>query len=210
MIERQAAGKPLVRAEVDFPAIPSVPLRGWYEKLRTVLLHKFNSIARQFEDLGERIRILELRPVTGGIVSPGGGGAEVERETTTVVHEATVRTLVLAAGWTPVATGPDEVELPVPYGANGERQVWRVRRVRLRASIAGDSRSVVAIEASSDAGVFAPRYVTEVTLEGGRNQVETSGALGEVASGELVRFNVLELGTARAWSLAVEITTTTR
>jgi hypothetical protein len=112
--------------------------------------------------------------------------------------------IVLAAGYTPSATGADTVEIPVPYSpTNGTTSLtWNVRRLNLRVNVAGGAPSVT-VEKSTASTAFSATTVGTVTLASGAYEGSTTSTLGTVASGDKLRMNVAALGTATGWTVTV-------
>jgi hypothetical protein len=94
----------------------------------------------------------------------------------------------------------------VPYDPkDGTTSVtWNVRRITLRVETAGGAPSV-RFQKSTDAGAFNPATIGDVTLGSGDSQGSTTSALGTVASGNKIRFDVLALGTAEYWTATIEL-----
>jgi len=112
---------------------------------------------------------------------------------------------MLCAGFTPSTTGADGAEIPVPYDVDGTTSVtWNVKRISLRVGTAGGAPSVT-IEKSTVVGGFSAAAVGTVTLGSGDNEGSATAALGTVASGNKLRFNVVTLATAQNWTVIVEL-----
>jgi hypothetical protein len=127
--------------------------------------------------------------ITAGSVGPAG---------------STGRSVLLCAGYTPSATGADVVEVVVPRGASDASVTWNVNRITLRVKTAGGA-PVAVVEKSTAAGVFSATTVGTLTMPSGDYQVTNATALGTVASGDKLRFNVTTLGTALYWTIQVDI-----
>jgi hypothetical protein len=114
--------------------------------------------------------------------------------------------IALVCAYTPLATGADRGEVPVPYSpADGTTTLtWNVRRITLRVETAGGAPSV-RIEKSTVAGAFGPATVGDVTLGDGDYQGSETAGLGQVTSGNKLRMNVLALGTAQYWTVTIEL-----
>ena len=121
-------------------------------------------------------------------------------------NEVQQRALVLCAGYTPALLGADVAELTVPFDTNGLAPVtWNVVRVSLRVAVAGGSPAIQ-IEKSSETGLFDGSVVGEVVLASGAYEGAETDGLGQVESGDKLRFSVLDLGTATGWTVTVELT----
>ena len=114
--------------------------------------------------------------------------------------------LCLCAAFTPLTAGPDAAEVAVPYDpADGVTSIaWTLRWIGLRVQTAGGAPAVT-IEKSSGTGVFTPTSVGTVTLGAGASEAMATAGLGTVNSGDKMRFNVVALGTASNWTVAVEL-----
>ena len=111
--------------------------------------------------------------------------------------------MILCAGWTPVATGPDYAEYTVPYDPqDGVSSVtWNVRRITWRASVSGSSLSTVAIEYSSGTGGFVANTIGSITLPVAAFEANVTSSLGTTVSGRKIRFNTTVLGDAQNWTI---------
>lgn len=113
--------------------------------------------------------------------------------------------MVLCSAFTPVATGPDAAEVVVPYEFDGSQSVdWTVRRLTLRVASAGSSPSI-ALERSTTAGAFNAINLTTLTIGSNAYEGATYGIFGTVTSGDKLRMNVLDLGTAQNWFVSVQL-----
>jgi hypothetical protein len=113
--------------------------------------------------------------------------------------------IMLCAAFTPLTTGADLAEVPVPYGTDGVTSVaWNIVRAGVRVQTAG-SQSVVAIEKSTSTGAFTAVSIGTVTLGANAYEAATTSSLGTINSGNKTRFNVLTLGTGQNWTVTVEI-----
>jgi hypothetical protein len=113
--------------------------------------------------------------------------------------------MVLCAGFTPLTTGADSAEITVPYALDGTTALtWTVRRLVFRVQIAGGA-PVVVIEKYTGTGVFSATTVGTISMGSGAYEAAVTSALGTVASGDKVRFNVTTLATAASWTVEVEL-----
>ena len=114
--------------------------------------------------------------------------------------------LALCSAFTPIGTGADVAEIPVPYSPrDGSSSInWNVRRINFRVQTAGIS-SEVNIEKSSDTGGFSATTVGTLTLASGSYETSNSSSLGTINSGDKIRFNVTTLGTAQNWTITTEL-----
>lgn len=113
--------------------------------------------------------------------------------------------LAMGSAFTPAGAGPDGNQVVVPHGLDGSQSVtWTIKRATLRVASAGSAASV-AIEKSAGNGVFNGTQITVLSL--GSNTYETSnaGILGTVSSGDKMRMNVLDAGSAQNWSVSVQL-----
>ena len=119
-------------------------------------------------------------------------------------------TVVLCSSFTPAGTGADTAEIVVPYSPrDGTTSItWNVRAIDFRVQTAGGAPAVT-VEKSTAAGAFSAATVGAVTLASGAFEGRTTAALGTVASGNKLRFNVGTLATAQNWSVQVELGATT-
>lgn len=110
--------------------------------------------------------------------------------------------LVLLAGFTPYSIGPDYAEIPVPYNPlDGFSSInWNIRRVDFRVSIAGGA-PYITLEKSTVSSSFSASAITDVYLQTG--SYETSSILtGQtLTSGNKLRINISNLGTAIGWNI---------
>jgi hypothetical protein len=112
--------------------------------------------------------------------------------------------VVLCERHTPLA-GPDVVEAFVPHEWDGEELAdWVVTRASVRVATSGGAPSVQ-FEKSSGAGIFIPTPITTVTLGNGAYEAAVSGVSGTVTSGDKLRMNVLEVGSAENWYVSVQL-----
>lgn len=119
------------------------------------------------------------------------------------------RTLLLCSAYTPVLTGPDLAELPVPYSAsNGtSSKTYNIRRLGLTVQTAGTVSSVAIEKSYVASGGFTAISVGTIALSAGNYDAATVSSLGTINSGDKLRFNPLILGTAQNWAVTVEIGT---
>ncbi len=112
--------------------------------------------------------------------------------------------LVLCSGFTPAGTGADIAELVVPYSSvDGTTSItWNVRRIDFRVNVAGGAPAIT-VEKYTGTGAFSATSVGTVTLGSGAYEGSVTSALGTVASGNKLRFNVGTLGTATGWTIEV-------
>ena len=117
------------------------------------------------------------------------------------------RSMVLCAAYTPVLAGPDVAEYVIPNYADGVTPVtWSVKRVVWRAQIAETSASVINLEKSTGPGVFSPVVFASATLPTSAYEaISYSYVSASVVSGDKIRFNVVNVGTAQNWTIITEI-----
>jgi hypothetical protein len=116
------------------------------------------------------------------------------------------KSVVLCAAYTPTATGADTAEIEMPYDTNNSSLTFNILRILFRVQSGGGAPSIQ-VELYAGTGAFSPTTVGVVTLAGGANEGQiTSGfTTATVASGSKLRFNVLTLATATAWTIQVDI-----
>jgi hypothetical protein len=114
--------------------------------------------------------------------------------------------LTLRSGFTPAGTGGDAAEVTVPSDPSdgATSTTWNVRRILLRVAVAGGAPSIT-IEKSTVAGAFSASTIGTVTLGSGAYEASVTSALGTVATGNKLRFNVATLGTATGWTVQIEL-----
>jgi hypothetical protein len=113
--------------------------------------------------------------------------------------------LVLCAAYTPTTTGPDAAQVVVPHEFDGSQVIdWTVRRVTLRVADYGSSPSI-AIEKSTGAGAFSATQLTVITLGSNAYESAAAGIFGTVSSGDKMRMNVLDMGSAQNWFVSVQL-----
>jgi len=137
-------------------------------------------------------------PWANASISSGGSGSSISTA-------AFGRSIVLCAGFTPLITGADVAEIPIPYSeADGVTALtWTVRRFFVRVQTAGGAPALSWEKYSGLAG-FVPVFLGSLALSSGASQGSLIGA-GSLYSGDKVRFNVSSLGTALNWSVGLEI-----
>lgn len=117
------------------------------------------------------------------------------------------RAVGLCAAYTPLVTGADAAEIPIPYNTDGTTPItWNIKRINMRVQVSESVSSSVAIEKSNVAGVFTATEIGRILLPATSYEAFTGSISSTIASGEKMRFNVIELGTAQNWTLLVEIT----
>lgn len=116
------------------------------------------------------------------------------------------KSVVLCAAYTPTATGADTAEIEMPYDTNNGSLTFNILRVLFRVQSGGGAPSIQ-VELYAGTGAFSPTTVGVVTLASGANEGQiTSGfTTATIASGSKLRFNVLTLATATAWTIQVDI-----
>lgn len=113
--------------------------------------------------------------------------------------------VVLGSRFTPAGTGPDSVEALVPYEWNGTLAAdWTVTRASVRVATAGGAPSVQ-FEKSTGTGAFDPTTLTTVTLGSGAYEAAVTSIAGTVASGDKLRMNILNAGSAQNWYVSVQL-----
>lgn len=115
-----------------------------------------------------------------------------------------IKTVVLCSAFTPAFVGADTAEVPIPFASDGSSLTFTITRLSLRVNITGGAPAIT-IEKSSVAGAFTPTSVGSLTLTTGASQGTTTTSLGNVTSGDKLRFNVTTLATAQNWTITVEI-----
>lgn len=113
------------------------------------------------------------------------------------------RAIMLCSAYTPTAVGADTAEVTIPQ-THGLSGTFTVARIVLRVSVAGGEPAIV-IEKSIGAGAFSPVTVGSVALDDGDYEAVSTTPVADVASGNKIRFNVTELGTATDWTIIVEL-----
>jgi hypothetical protein len=118
----------------------------------------------------------------------------------------TGKSIVFCAGFTPQAAGADTAELVVPYSPlDGTTAFsWSTRRLVVRVQTSG-SQSDVSFEKSTVSGGFSAVAIGTVSLPFGAFEAAATAGLVGVNSGDKMRFNVLNLGTAQNWTVIAEI-----
>jgi hypothetical protein len=115
--------------------------------------------------------------------------------------------VVLMQGFSPAGLGADTAEIPVPYDAeNGTSNiVWTVRRIDFRVGTAGGAPSIKVQKSAATTAFGAGTDIGTVTLGSGDHEGSLTGPFDSdsVDSGDKLRVNVLALGTATDWSIAV-------
>lgn len=116
------------------------------------------------------------------------------------------KVIVLCSAFTPWFTGADAAEIPIPYDSNGTTPVsWSVSRLNLRVQLSGSTTSSVSIERSAASGLFTT-IQTLGTLNLNSQSYQTfTGSLGNLVSGDKIRFNVNTIGTSQYWTITAEI-----
>ena len=118
------------------------------------------------------------------------------------------RSMVLCSAYTPLSNGPDTAEVTVPFSpSDGITAVpWNVKRLSLRTQTSESISSSIYFEKSIGNGVFSASYVGGVFLSGSLYEsYNTSESFGQVSSGNKLRFNVIQLGTATNWTVIAEL-----
>jgi hypothetical protein len=114
------------------------------------------------------------------------------------------RAVVLCSGFTPTSLGPDAAEVEIPYATNGTSVTYAITAIRVRVGTAGGAPALT-VEKSTGTGAFSAIAVGTVTLGSGANEGATTSSLGSINSGDKLRFNVSDLGSALSWTVIVEI-----
>jgi hypothetical protein len=115
------------------------------------------------------------------------------------------RSLLLCTGITPASTGSDAAEIPMPFLNDGVTPVsWSINRINLRARIPETTTSSVYIEKSIGNGSFSPITVANLILSSGSYEVSSVTA-ATINSNDKLRFNVDTLGSARNWTITVNL-----
>lgn len=117
--------------------------------------------------------------------------------------------MVLMAGYTPTGTGADVAEIPVPYSAaDGTTSItYNIRRITFRVATAGGAPSLKVQKSTAGNAAFSGTDVDTLTIASGEYQVSTTSSFDSstVASGNLLRVNVLTLASAQSWTVVVEL-----
>ena len=116
--------------------------------------------------------------------------------------------MIIKSGFVPENPGADFTELVVPYSTlDGKTAVtFKVRRLYVRVNSSGDE-SIIRFEKSTTSGVFTPIQIGEVTLP--LNAFESSNTTSfvnsTVTSGDKIRINFVQLGSANHFTCGMEI-----
>jgi hypothetical protein len=113
-----------------------------------------------------------------------------------------IAVITLCEAFTPAGTGADTAEVTIP----GVGLSFTLSSIKLRVNAAGGAPAIT-IEKSTIAGIFTPTGIGTLTLSGGGYEGNQTAGLGSVNSGDKIRFNVGDLGTATGWTITVEMTT---
>lgn len=120
-------------------------------------------------------------------------------------HGGQVALMVMCSAFTPATTGPDSGQVVVPYEFDGSQSIaWTVRRATLRVADAGSAVSV-AIEKSTGPGVFSGTQLTVLALGSNTYETANAGIFGTVSSGDKMRMNILDMGSAQNWFVSVQL-----
>lgn len=127
------------------------------------------------------------------------------------VLQAAVRqsqNLTIRSAFTPGSSGADFAEIIIPYSTiDGTTSLtFNVRRINVRVAVAGGSPSV-RFEKSSSTGAFSASTIGTVTLGSGQYEgsITSSFSNSTVQSGDKVRLNFLDLGSANYFTCTIEI-----
>lgn len=116
--------------------------------------------------------------------------------------------LVIKSGFEPENPGADFTELVVPYSTlDGKTPVtFKIRRLYVRVNSSG-GEPIVKFEKSSSTGIFTPVELGVVTLplNGFESSNTNSFVSATVTSGDKVRINFIELGSANHFTCGMEI-----
>ena len=74
----------------------------------------------------------------------------------------------------------------------------------LRVADIGSSPSI-AIEKSTGAGIFSATQLTVLTMGSNTYEAASAGIFGTVSSGDKLRMNVLDMGSAQNWFVSVQL-----
>ena len=112
----------------------------------------------------------------------------------------------LCMAYTPTVTGSDAAEIPIPYkSSDGITPIsWSVKRINFRTQTSESISSSITIEKSITGNVFSAISLGSLTLSGSLYETFT-GSTGNINSGDKMRFNVNQLGTALYWTITVEV-----
>lgn len=113
--------------------------------------------------------------------------------------------VALCSAYTPESTGPDPAEVVVPFDYDGSIPVdWTVRRTTLRVATAGGAPSA-RLEKSSGVGIFNATALTTITVGSNTYEASQAGIFGTVTSGDKLRMNVLDTGSAQHWFFSAQL-----
>jgi hypothetical protein len=121
----------------------------------------------------------------------------------------TGRSIVLCSAYTPTIIGPDAAEVTIPFSPiDGTSSMsWNIKRLLFRAQSIESFTSSLNIEKSSATGSFSSSFLNFVTLNSGSYENSVTGS-GSITSGDKLRFNVTQLGTAQNWTVITELSNT--
>lgn len=115
------------------------------------------------------------------------------------------KVVVLCSAFVPGNDGPDTVEIPIPYGPNGYTPlVWGINRLNFRVQLSGSTTSSVMFEKSTGSGIFSASLLGMVSLNSSSYETYTISS-ASVNSGEKIRFNIVNAGSAQFWTLTAEM-----
>jgi hypothetical protein len=118
------------------------------------------------------------------------------------------RAIVLCSAYTPLFSGADFAEIPIPYSPTGGSVTWNIKRATLRAQFPESNVTAINLEYSSGTGVFNATVVGTVILTAGSYEASSGPFTTIVNSGDKVRFNVIILGAAQNWTVIMELSNT--
>jgi hypothetical protein len=118
------------------------------------------------------------------------------------------RSIILCSAYTPLISGPDAGEVPVPYSPlDGTTSLtYTIRRLVFRVQTpASSDTSSIDVEKSVGSIGFNAITIGSLNLTSSTYIVVNTGSLGYINSGDLIRFNIQSLGSAMNWTIIAEI-----
>lgn len=145
------------------------------------------------------LKVYYVDPTSDAYWVDASGGSIYAKEKSTVL---------LAAGYTPAASGVDTVEIPVPYSSYDGTSVltFNIRRLFTRVGTSG-SGSTVRFEVYTGTGAFIGSTIGDVSLSASSYEAATTSgfAISTVQSGNKLRLNFKNLGTEQYFTCGVEL-----